>query len=270
MNLTKTQLANIEFHRLLAEKYTDQPFFQPENQERVRELLRVFSREAGNERLLDVGCGTGFILDLAHDLFQQMEGLDLTPEMLARVTPRGNLTLRLGQAEDLPFPQSSFDVVTCYSVLHHIEDLQTVFSEIRRVLKPGGVFYADESPSPYYREMLVQHPARIDESPYLKEEFQSVIGDSKEYERLYGISDEITRHAMVQNYIKHELTEGLLRKMLAHAGFHRVRIEYRRFLSQTALESKFGRRYVESVEHYLKEMLPLSRAFFKYFVLVAQ
>jgi ubiquinone/menaquinone biosynthesis C-methylase UbiE len=270
MNFSPTQQANIEFHRRLAQNYEDQPFFHPENRKRVRELLSAFSRDAGNQRLLDVGCGTGFIFDQAHDLFQQMEGIDITPDMLARVTPRGNLTLRVGEAENLPFPPSSFDVVTCYSVLHHIEDLQAVFVEIRRVLKPGGVFYADESPSQQYRELLLQNSGRLVKHPFLKAELCTVANDAEHYESRYGISQEITRQAMVQNYDKGLLSEENLRKMLADVGFEKVRIEYRRFLSQTSLEEKFGSQYGNAVEHYLKEMLPLSRAFFKYFVLVAQ
>jgi len=270
MDLSRVQQANVEFHRRLAGKYGDQPFFQPENRQRVRELLSAFSRDAGNQRLLDVGCGTGFIPDLAYDLFQQMEGIDLTPEMLARVTPRENLTLSLGQAEHLPFPPSSFDVVTCYSVLHHLEDPQAVFFEIRRVLKPGGIFYADESPSQHYREMLLQNAERVEDHPYLKAELRTVVHDPEDYESIYGISQDITRQAMVQNYDKGLLSEEYLRSALAHAGFESVRVEYRRFLSQTPFEQKFGQEYAAAVEQYLKEMLPLSRAFFKYFVLVAQ
>jgi ubiquinone/menaquinone biosynthesis C-methylase UbiE len=254
----------------LAGRYENQPFYQSENRQRVRELLCGFSRDAGNQRLLDVGCGTGFIFDLAHDLFQHMEGIDLTPEMLARVTPRGNLTVRLGEAENLPFPPSSFDVVTCYSVLHHIEDLEVVFSEIRRVLKPGGLFYADESPSQHCRQLLVQNAAGIKGNCYLEPELHTVVCDAEDYETIYGISPEITRHAMVQNYDKGLLSEENLRKVLGEVGFENVRIDYRRFLSQTSLEQEFGRQYGNAVEHYLKEMLPLSRAFFKYFALVAQ
>jgi len=270
MNLSPTQQANVEFHRRLARKYQTQPFFQPENRQRVRELLSAFSKDVGNQRLLDVGCGTGFILDLAHDLFQQIEGIDLTPEMLAYVTPRGNLALTLGQAEHLPFLPSSFNVVTCYSVLHHIEDLQCVFSEVRRVLKPGGVFYADESPSQHYRELLLQNVARFEEHPYLNVELRTLVHDAEEYESTYSIPQDITRQAMVQNYDKKLLSEENLRKMLVDVGFERVRIEYRRFLSQTLLEQQFGQQYVNAVEHYLREMLPLSRAFFKYFILIAQ
>lgn len=270
MDLSKTQQANVEFHSRLACKYEDQPFFQPANRQRVRELLGKFSNDAGNQRLLDVGCGTGFILDLAHDLFQQLEGIDLTSEMLARVTPRANLTLSLGQAENLPFPPSSFDVVTCYSVLHHIEDLRAVFSEIRRVLKPGGVLYADESPSQEYKELLAQNAARLEGHARLKADLHTVMHDAEDYESIYGISQDITRHAMVQTYDKGLLSEETLRPVLADVGFEKVQIKYRRFLSQTSLELKFGQQYAGVVEHYLTEMLPLTRAFFKYFVLVAQ
>lgn len=270
MNLTRTQRANVEFHRFLASRYREQPFFRQENQQRVRELLREFSGQAGGERLLDVGCGTGFILDLAHDLFQKLDGVDLTPEMLAQVTPRDNLTLTLSQAEKMPFPDDSFNVITCYSVLHHIEDLSSVFTEVRRVLKPGGIFYADESPSCCYRSALMALAAREKPDTLLGQELESILGDADKYRQQYGIAREITQKAMAQVYGSSQFTDERIMEMLSSSGFGDVRIDYRRIAGQRAILAKYGPDYLQNVEHYLREMLPMSRQFFKYFVVVAR
>lgn len=270
MNLTRTQQANVEFHRFLASRYREQPFFRQENQQRVRGLLREFALQAGSERLLDVGCGTGFILDLAHDLFQKLDGVDLTPEMLVQVTPRDNLTLALSQAEKMPFADNSFNVVTCYSVLHHIEDLPSVFTEARRVLKPGGIFYADESPSCCYRGALLALTAQEKSDTFIGQELESILGDADKYRQQYGIASEITQNAMAQVYGGSQFTDECIAEMLSSAGFSDVKIGYRRIAGQRAILAKYGPDYLQNVEHYLREMLPMSRQFFKYFVVVAR
>jgi ubiquinone/menaquinone biosynthesis C-methylase UbiE len=270
MNLTRTQQANVEFHRFLANRYREQPFFQQENRRRVCGLLREFAREAGSERLLDVGCGTGFILDLAHDLFDQLDGLDLTPEMLDQVTRRDNLTLTLSEAEKMPFADESFNVVTCYSVLHHIEDLASVFAEVRRVLKPGGVFYADESPSCCYRGALKELAAQGSAGAFIQQEIESVRSDAEKYKQKYGIANEITQKAMVQVYGSSQFTPEHIEEMLNAAGFAEVRIEYRRIAGQRTILAKYGPDCLQSIEQYLRGMLPTSKQFFKYFVVVAR
>ena len=135
--------ANVEFHSRLASKYHEQPFFRPENLQRVRSLLRSIAVETGGGRLLDIGCGTGFILDLAYDLFTHLDGIDITPQMLDLITPRPNVSTCIASADALPFENAIFDVVTMYSVLHHLPDLASALREARRVLRPGGIFYAD-------------------------------------------------------------------------------------------------------------------------------
>ena len=114
--LSETQLANVEFHRRLAPRYEQQPFFQDANRQRVRALLCELAKSTPAKRLLDVGCGTGLILDLAHDLFDELDGIDITPEMLDKVTPRPNVKTHLASAQAMPFPDGTFDMVTACSI----------------------------------------------------------------------------------------------------------------------------------------------------------
>ena len=62
----------------------------PKTKARVRARLQDLRAEFGG-RLLDIGCGTGFIIDLAADQFDDVRGIDLTPAMLARVLSRPNV-----------------------------------------------------------------------------------------------------------------------------------------------------------------------------------
>ena len=78
--------ANIEVHTRMASTYqSNEPHFRPENRAKVRGVLETLAARAGGGRLLDVGCGTGFVIDLARDLFRRIDGVDVTPAMLQRV-----------------------------------------------------------------------------------------------------------------------------------------------------------------------------------------
>jgi ubiquinone/menaquinone biosynthesis C-methylase UbiE len=93
---------------------------------------------------LDVATGGGHTAIAVAPLVAGMVALDLTPEMLdaARglATERGvaGIEFMLGDAEALPFPDASFDLVTCRIAAHHFPDVQAFANEVARVLRPGG------------------------------------------------------------------------------------------------------------------------------------
>jgi SAM-dependent methyltransferase len=92
-------------------------------------------------KLLDAGCGTGGTT-LALERFGQVFGVDLAWEALEPARDRGLQLLARGSVELLPFASASFDVVTSFEVIYHLgvgNDVSALH-EIRRVLKPGGLF----------------------------------------------------------------------------------------------------------------------------------
>ena len=99
-------------------------------------------RHASGGRLLEVGCGTGLILErLRHD-FDEVVGVDLSEGMLERARARG-LTVEQSSAEQLPFEDASFDLVCSFKVLAHVQGIRSAALEMARVLKPGGVLIAE-------------------------------------------------------------------------------------------------------------------------------
>jgi len=91
-------------------------------------------------RLLDVACGTGELAAVAHWRGAHVTGVDLAGAMLARSRERlpHEVELREGDAQALPFADTSFDAVTLAFVLGHLADPQRGLAEARRVLAPGG------------------------------------------------------------------------------------------------------------------------------------
>lgn len=109
----------------------------------LRTALKI-ARVDPDERLLDLGCGTGALLrELAGSPVRPEEaiGVDGSAQMLARVPrlPPGWRLVRADAAE-LPFPDRGFDVLTCAYLLHLLgpEQRADVLTEARRVLRPGG------------------------------------------------------------------------------------------------------------------------------------
>ena len=98
----------------------------------------------GRERVLDVGCGPGATALAFAARVASVVALDLTPAMLdqarRQAAERGlaNVRFECGNAERLPFPDASFDVIISNGVIDLIPDKDAVFSELFRVLAPGG------------------------------------------------------------------------------------------------------------------------------------
>jgi SAM-dependent methyltransferase len=99
------------------------------------------------EHVLDLGCGAGTDTLVAAQMVGpggSVTGIDMTPEMLAKARASAdqmgakNVEFVAGEAESLPFPDDSFDVIISNGVIDLIPDKDAVFSELFRVLRPGG------------------------------------------------------------------------------------------------------------------------------------
>ncbi len=99
------------------------------------------------ERVLDVGCGAGTDTLVAAQMVApdgHVTGIDMTPEMLVRARAATvelgaeNVAFVEGEVEQMPFADESFDVVISNGVIDLIPDKDAVFSELFRVLRPGG------------------------------------------------------------------------------------------------------------------------------------
>ncbi len=102
--------------------------------------------DAPGELVLDVASGTaGVAIELARRTGARVAGLDLTEQMLRRGRANvaaaglaGRIGLVAGRAEQLPFPDASFDSLTFTYLLRYVDDPQATLAELARVVKPGG------------------------------------------------------------------------------------------------------------------------------------
>jgi SAM-dependent methyltransferase len=127
---------------------------------------------AGRRRILDVGCGSGMMLgELTR--YGDAFGVDSSEEALAACRSRGLEQVQRAQSPPLPFEPESFDVITAFDVLEHLDDDTAMLGDLHRLLKPSGL-------------LLVTVPA---------------------YKFLWGPHDEINEHR--RRYTAAQLRRGL-------------------------------------------------------------
>lgn len=191
------------FARVEAHRYAEQPW--------MHDTFRFSEWE--DKRVLEVGVGLG----TDHLQFVRAgaatTGIDLTPlcvEMTTKRLEQEGFAPDIHQmdAEDLHFPDDSFDAVYSFGVLHHTESAEGAFREIRRVLRPGGVFmgglYAKYS---YFilsvaLQRIISREGRFETWPQRLSRIEYSNSDSQPYVRLF--------------------TGSTLRRALGGAGFESV------------------------------------------------
>jgi len=168
------------------------PYFHPWVRDAIRSRLPMGFRF---ERGLDVACGTGLSTRMLADLADQVVGVDLSEAMISEAFRAPNITYKVGSAENLPFADSSFDVLTVALALHWFDRLRFL-AEARRVLKPAGKlilynhwFAGEMASNPRFsewhtHEYLVRYaPPKRDSSPFQANEatqagFKEFFGES--------------------------------------------------------------------------------------------
>lgn len=99
--------------------------------------VEFVERFAKQRDVLEVGCGTGLLLERIARFARSAKGIDLSDGMLEKARQRG-LDVTLGSATDLPFADASFDVACSFKVLPHVRDIEKALNEMARVVRPGG------------------------------------------------------------------------------------------------------------------------------------
>jgi SAM-dependent methyltransferase len=121
---------------------------------RLEALVRLLSPRRG-ERMLDIGCGSGWLAARCQASGARAWAMDIAPAGVAaaRIRFPDVAHFLAGDAYRLPFAPNSFDAVVLSEVTEHLEDVTATLAEVRRVLRAGGRALV----SVPYRERIVQH-----------------------------------------------------------------------------------------------------------------
>jgi len=121
---------------------------------RLAALVRLLRLQPG-EKLLDSGCGSGWLAALARAAGARVWAMDIAPAGVVAARARFPEAgfFQVGDGYHLPFAAASFDTLVLSEVVEHLEDIEAAFAEVRRVLRPGGRVLV----SVPYRETILQH-----------------------------------------------------------------------------------------------------------------
>lgn len=132
-----------------------------------RELILDGMSLRPGERLLEIGCGAGAVLGVIGRAFPKatLLGVDIEPKQIERAKAHlSNLgaatELRVASGDELPFPEASIDQVFLMWVLEHLKRPESILSEARRVLRPGGKISITETD---YNFVIHPEHADVDE-----------------------------------------------------------------------------------------------------------
>jgi 2-polyprenyl-6-hydroxyphenyl methylase/3-demethylubiquinone-9 3-methyltransferase len=111
-------------------------------------LLKHYSQNLNQVRLLDIGCGGGVLTEEFARAGCRVTGIDISPRSIAIAQAHAqkdglSIDYRVAEATELPFDDGSFEAVSCCDTLEHISNWERVIAETERVLKPGGLFFFD-------------------------------------------------------------------------------------------------------------------------------
>ena len=109
-------------------------------------VLQTIEKELGKgpKKVLDIGCGAGFLSNAMALNNHQVDGIDMSEESL-KIARKYDTTktanYQYGNAYELPFENDQFDAVCAMDFLEHVEEPDRVIQEASRVLKPNGIFF---------------------------------------------------------------------------------------------------------------------------------
>src|SRR5436190_9874449 len=184
--------------------------------------LIELARPAASERLLDVGTGTGVVLQEAESSGALGVGMDRSVPMLeaARRT-RSSVRVAAADVIDLPFRDATFDVVTANFVLHHFADHRTALFDMLRVLKPGGrMALSVWGPNPdEYRKAWSELVENVVGPELLNDAAQQATPGRERYEERQRLEDDLydagLRHLRLETreYRRHVPLHDLVRQL---------------------------------------------------------
>lgn len=219
--------ANVEIHQVEAGYYNliHVEIYNQHEQRRIASMLRKTDRLIlnNNKNVLDFGAGTGNLTGKLLGMGYRVTAVDISAEMCdilkkryASYIERGKLNVVNSAIENLNLDKNEFDLITCYSVLHHLPNYIRTIQQLSIYLKVGGVMYLDhETPflwnKPRFGESVVRSTyfrfGYLLNKIYFK--VKKIVFPSALYSLDYAFSDYWTSK---EHHIESERIENFFRK----------------------------------------------------------
>jgi ubiquinone/menaquinone biosynthesis C-methylase UbiE len=263
--------SNIQVHSILVKKgeYQKSPHFKLENVARVKSILeKLISRlpsKITKKKMIDFGCGTGFVIKLIHQHFNEVHGIDITKEMMKHVdTSPGNIFLHESLAEKTSFSDNTFDFATAYSFMDHLLDYKVFLKEVYRTLKKGGIFYCGLNPNKdFILGMEYADKSLSFGSALVDQEIKKALHDGQYYKENFGLNSSLLEKAEpIKTYDKGFNFKEVI-QFAKSLGFSKTDVSFDWFLGQGQF-SKKNLKKVVIIEEYLQSLLPFSSLCYKY------
>jgi len=128
----------------IADKYSKQPIADEASYQRKLEMTQSYLKQ--DMEVVELGCGTGSTAIIHAPYVKHIRAIDISPRMIEIAQSKAssigiqNITFETSTIEELKIDQESVDVVLALSILHLVENRDSVVDKIYEMLKPGGIF----------------------------------------------------------------------------------------------------------------------------------
>jgi len=270
--------ANIAIHAKVASQYSSsEPHFRPENVANVESRLRAVCEATSAKAVLDLGCGTGFMIAIAKKLVPRVVGVDVSRAMLDQVDLTGPAKIELHEHDTGTFQPEpgGFDVVTAYSFLHHLYAIEPTLRVAAKALRPGGKFFCDLEPNAYFWDAITALDPSGSYDKLVAREIEALRNNDAEIAKKYGVAESVVTDSEYGKTTTGGFKEESLRELLLRSGFSKVEIRYYWYLGQSVVVNEEGlapeerRTNAQRMDAVLERILPLSRHLYKYVGFVA-
>jgi len=164
--------ANIAVHRFEAKYYEliHPEVYSKQEQKRISSTVEMVEKLIvdNQKKALDFGAGTGNLTGKLLHRGYKVTAIDICAEMCSILKKKyknyleaKKLIVVNSPIEDVSFDRDEFDLITCYSVLHHLPDYGDAIKRLSVFLKKGGVMYLDHEISPFYWKSETHNLARV-------------------------------------------------------------------------------------------------------------
>lgn len=209
------------------EGYSREDYLSPITVKRYHELLDEFEAYRKTGRILDVGCGVGYFLEEAKKRGWEVHGTEYTDKAIAICKAKG-INMQQGKLNPALYQKEMFDIVTSFEVLEHINNPQEEMQNIRKLLRPGGLFYLT---TPNFNAMeryllkekynVIQYPEHL--SYYTKKTLHYLLaGNGFKKKKLQATGFSITRIrtslGKQEGYTGANVSDELVRQQLEKNG----------------------------------------------------